>query len=234
MLYNKIEQGLFKNIVPERTKSYTPIPHGDFITAIHEIAEDLGMTILDKKYMSDKSGNKVTGKYTLGGGDSEMGSMIAFQNSYDKSMTAKFAIGASVFICSNGMVTGDYTIKRKHTGDADQLIKSYIEKAMIKTVESFEDTIDLRDQFKREMLSEAILNEMVGELFLHKDILRIEQLSMFKQEYNNPTHNYGVHKNNVWNLYNICTFIIENRSHPSMYFKQHQNVIDYFLKKFFS
>ena len=47
--------------------------------------------------------------------------MFAWSNSYYKSTRFQCGIGAYVFICGNGMVSGDLaSYARKHTGNADQ------------------------------------------------------------------------------------------------------------------
>ncbi len=217
---------------PEKTRTYTPIPHKRIIKEIEDVCENKNIGIIDRSYQTDKHFSKVTGKYTLSLKDDEMGCMIAFQNSYDKSMSAKFAIGASVFICSNGMVSGDYSIKRKHTGENDNDIIQYIGDAIDQSLNSFESNLILRDEMKTIDLSQNAIHELIGELFFQEEVLRANQLSLIKNEYNNPTHDYGVGKNNLWNVYNLCTDAIERRSHPTLYLNQNQTVTNHVRNKF--
>ena len=218
--------------LPMRTESYTPISHGSIITDIENMCEENRLEIIDRSYQTTDDYKKVTGKYTLNLKDDTMGCMIAFQNSYDKSMSVKFAIGASVFICSNGMITGEHTIKRKHTGSSDYELASFITDSINKSVNKFEDTIIMKDNMKNIMLTDYSLNALIGDLFLKDEVLRTEQLTLIRKEFKNPTYDYGVDKHNLWNIYNLFTDSIERKSHPSLYFKQHQDVINHISEKF--
>lgn len=229
----EIEKKILEAEVPARTKTYTPTSHGSIITRIEDMCEDNDLYIVDRSYQHDKDFHKVTGKYTLNLKDDDIGCMIAFQNSYDKSLSVKFAVGASVFICSNGMVNGEHTFKRKHTGTSDYDLNVFINDAIGSSVDNFEKTVNLRNDMKTVDISDNVLNELIGELFIKDDILRTEQLTFFRNEYNNPTYDYKVDKNNLWNIYNIFTDSIERKSHPSLYFKQHKKVTEHIHNKFF-
>ena len=85
---NLTEQKIIAATLPAKTKSYTPIAHVDIIRNIQDMCEENNLSILDRSYQVNSDCTKVTGKYTLSQRDSEMGTMIAFQNSYDKSMSA--------------------------------------------------------------------------------------------------------------------------------------------------
>tara|TARA_R110002096_G_scaffold517_7_gene3048 strand:+ start:2532 stop:3260 length:729 start_codon:yes stop_codon:yes gene_type:complete len=227
-----METLLMNAVAPTPTRTYTPISHKEIINNVHWMCEEKGLKIVDKVYFTDRNLDKMTAKYTLNLGDSDMGCMIAFQNSYDKSMSVKFAIGASVFICSNGMVVGDHTFKSKHQGIADVQLNNFIIDAIEASKTKFEDTLKVRETFKQVELSETALHQLIGGIFLKEEILRMNQLSLIQKEYRNPTHNYGVGKNNLWNVYNLATYAIEQQSHPSIYLKQHSDVSKFFINNF--
>ena len=229
-----IEQQIMEAILPARTKSYTPIAHSSIIGKIENMCEENSLSIVDRSYQTSADYQQVTGKYTLNLKDDTMGCMIAFQNSYNKTMSVKFAIGASVFICSNGMVTGEHTIKRKHTGESDFELDNFITEAIDLSKSKFEDTIIMRDQMRTIDLSDNVMHGLIGEMFMYDNILRTEQITFLSNEYNNPTYDHGVEKNNLWNIYNLFTDSIERKSHPSLYFKQHQKVTETIHDKFFA
>jgi len=229
-----IEEAIISVEVPEKTKSYTPTSHGSIIKRIEDLCEDKRLEIVDRSYQANNDYNKITGKYTLNLKDDDIGCMIAFQNSYDKSLSAKFAIGASVFICSNGMVLGDHTIKRKHTGESNIELNDFIKTAIDHSIDDFDKTVLFRDSLKDITISENVLNELIGEMFIQDNILRTEQLTFMRKEYNKPTYDYKVDKNNLWNIYNLLTDSIERKSHPSLYFTQHRDVTKHIKNKFFA
>jgi hypothetical protein len=224
-----IKEKIITTPIPARTRTYTPISHESILNTIYHHCENHNFKILDESFMVDSTGNKVTGKITLEMGDNEMGAMLGFQNSYDKSLSGKFAIGSSIFICSNGMVVGDFPFKTKHQGTADTNMLSYIGDAIGATRLKFGDSVILREDMKKIRFSEQSLNELIGKLFMQQDILQVTQLNMLQKEYNKvvPKHDYGVHKNNLWNIYNLCTDTIESKGHPSNYFSAHEKLTNF-------
>ncbi len=216
-----IEQNLINSNAPMPTRTYTPISHNQMITQVKNECHRQGFDIIDTKYQTNRDLSQMVAKYTLSLGDDQMGAMIGFQNSYNKTLSAKFAIGASVFICSNGMITGDHIFKKKHQGRADWELNTFISDAIGASQAKFGDAVQLRENFKQINFTDNSLHELVGKLFLEEEILRMNQLSIIQKEYRNPTHNYGVGKNNLWNIYNLATYAIEQQSHPTLYLKQH-------------
>lgn len=227
-----IENSLMNTVAPNATSTYTPISHSSIIEAVHARCEQRGIKIADKKYQTDKAMNKMTGKFALEMGDGEMHCMIGFQNSYDKSMSVKCATGGSVIICSNGMVLGDHVFKSKHNGNSDRHVLYFIDQAILASHAKFGQTVELREAFKKINFTENSVNELVGQLFLKEEILRMNQLSVIQKEYRNPTHDYNVNKNNLWNIYNLCTYAIEKQSHPTIYLKQHQELTQFMKTRF--
>lgn len=228
----QIEEKIVGRSLPIKTKSYTPISHGSIIKNIENTCADNNLSIVDRSYQFNDSLSQVTGKYTLSLDDGEAGAMLAWQNSYDKTMSVKFAAGASVFVCSNGMVSGEYAMARKHTGSSDVELLHFIKKSLDSSVDNFNKVIQMKEEMKTIILSESSLYELIGGIFLENEVLRMEQLSFIKKEYNNPTYNYGVGKNNLWNIYNLCTDAIERKSHPSLYLTQNQAVTNLITDKF--
>lgn len=235
---NEIQQAIKEKIIttpiPARTRTYTPISHESIINTIYHHCENNNFRILDEKYQVDNSGQKVVGKITLDMNDGEMGAMLGFQNSYDKTLSGKFVIGSSIFICSNGMVVGDFPFRTKHQGSADTNMLSYIGDAIGATRLKFGDSVILREDMKHVRFTEKSLNELIGKLFMQQDILQVTQLNMLQKEYNKvvPKHDYGVHKNNLWNIYNLATDTIESKGHPSNYFNAHEKLTNFIKKEY--
>lgn len=129
---NKTRDFLLGLSVPDNTRTWKPISYKNLINITLEGLDKCGFVLNKEMYNYSADGMKANGKYHLEyGNDNDMGLMIAWQNSYNKTLSLKFAIGGSVFICENGVVRGDIgTYKRKHIGDIQhvtpQLIKDYI------------------------------------------------------------------------------------------------------------
>lgn len=97
--YNSTKQALINVTIPEKSRTYKPISHQQLIDLTLESIHTSGF-ILDKEtYSSAKEGNVANGKFTIKNvADEEMQLQIGWQNSYDKSLSLKFAIGTQIFI----------------------------------------------------------------------------------------------------------------------------------------
>lgn len=107
--------------VAARTSTYSPVSHSEIHGTISSLCQENGFGIdgIEIKGRTPKSAivlydlsDKNAGN--LKGIEREIGIRIGFKNSYDRTMSFGFAIGSQVFICSNGMVSGEYTIKKQH------------------------------------------------------------------------------------------------------------------------
>jgi hypothetical protein len=85
--------------IPKQTSYYKPISHGQLMDLTLESLERCDFKLKSEEYTFAAGGNKANGKYHLDyGNDPDMSIMIAWQNSYNKQLSLKFAIGGYVFI----------------------------------------------------------------------------------------------------------------------------------------
>lgn len=231
LVLNQQEQILCNLPVPIKTETYTPIPHLDFIRNIQESVTNKGMTITQKYYYSNLIGSQLVGMYKLSHEEADLALSIGFKNSYDKSMSAGFALGARVIVCGNGMVSGEYAYKRKHTGNVDFEMQQIIEHSLSMSQLKFDKLIESKNAMKSIILDQSVINSLVGELYFEKEVLRAEQLSLIKQLRVNPIHDHGVDPNSAWNIYNLCTYAVDKKSHPSLYINQHGELLSTFERR---
>ena len=106
--YSVSRQILLNAELPQQTKTYKPISHEQLMDLTLDSIQSAGFALDTELYSSARGGNVANGKYTIKNvADNEMQLQIGWQNSYDKSLSLKFAIGTRIFICSNGCVSGD-------------------------------------------------------------------------------------------------------------------------------
>lgn len=230
-ILDKTEQYLCSVPVPAKTDSYTPIPHADFIKNIQDTVQGMGMQITGRYYYANKEGNQLIGQYKLSHEESDLALSIGFKNSYDKSMAAGFALGARVIVCGNGMVSGEFAFRKKHTGTADLEMQEAIVHALDMSKQKFVKLIETKESMKKVIMDKSVINSLIGELYFEKEIIRAEQLSLIKSIYEEPIHDYGVNKDCAWNIYNLCTYAIDQKSHPSLYIGQHGRLLSTFEEK---
>lgn len=224
---------LLKASLPQRTETYTPIAHGKIMQQTEGSLQRLGFNITHTRYRAAMDGNLGQAEYHLQyGNDPEMGLMVAWQNSYNKMASFKYAIGAHVFVCANGMVAGDLgAYKRKHTGEADHESVGMIETYLTDAKVIFNRLIEDRELLKEKTLNLRQMAELMGRLYVDEQIVNSTQLNIMKRELENPSYHYGVPVCNAWSLYNFATHAFKEDT-PRNWLKRHADLHTFFGKEF--
>lgn len=230
--YQVQESELRAVTLPQQTRTYKPIAHGELIQLTRQTLDQEGLILKAESYSAAKDGKVANGRYQVGSlADNDMSVMIGWQNSYDKSITLKFAIGAHIFICSNGAISGDMGhFKKKHVGD----IQEFTPEKMVEYIKGAGDTFAQmqkdRDRMKEIELSKKVQAELLGRLFIEEEKITATQLGIIKGQIDNPSFNYGADKS-MWETYNHTTFALKE-THPSLWMKQHIDVHEFYTKNF--
>ena len=229
------EISLINKPLPLETNSYKPLPNRAIIETINEILDKNGMYVSDKYYMTDNNKNKVAARYKLGGfglETADIGMQLAWINSYDKSMSAKFSIGGNVFVCTNGVIRGDRDLKRKHTGSIFQELTQAITEEIEKISEEHEKVQEDAFYMKQIQVSKKAASELLGRMFIEHEILTSTQLNIIKRELDDSknfafVNNFG----SVWDLYNNCTEALKE-SHPTNFLQSHIDLHSFVKEEF--
>lgn len=228
------EEDIKKIPLPTHGKSYTIISHEHVINEAKLHLKNEALEITKEVYKSTIDGQVVQGIYHLNtASDPEIGMMFAWSNSYNKLMRFKCAIGARVFVCSNGMISGDIAnYNRKHIGgtavaDVTLSIKSQIDNAS----KYYAQLVDDKEYLKTVTLSSKDQASVLGRLFAEKNLLTLTQVGQVKREMDKPSYSYNCDPNSAWSLYNHVTLSLHD-SHPLTYLSDHQKVHDFFIDEF--
>jgi len=113
--FNTTKELIINAPVPVQTRTYKPVSHSQLIDLTLNSIEKAGFTLDKETYSSAGDGQVANGRFSISNvADTEMQLQIGWQNSYNKQLTLKFAIGTRIFICQNGCVSGDFgTFKKK-------------------------------------------------------------------------------------------------------------------------
>lgn len=217
---------------PSYGKRYTPIAHGTIIDNTRTCLLKEGFGINQELYKCSLDGQIAQGTYHLNfGPDPDMGLMFAWSNSYNKQMRFKCAIGAHVFICMNGVVSGDLgNYKRKHTGSALVDVINSINSQISQAKVYYDNLVADKEMLKQITLTKAQKGEVIGRLFIEQEALTLTQVGMVQREIEKPSHNYSQNPNSAWDLYNHVTLALKD-SHPMSYLTDHQKVHNFFVNE---
>lgn len=219
---------LFSTPLPVETRTYKPVSHRELADVTLDAINKAGFKVDKQEYSSAKEGQIANARYTISDvADSEMQLEIGWQNSYNKSLSLKFAIGTRIFICENGCVSGDLgAFKSKHMGE----VKEYAPAQILESIKASGDTFRLiqeqRDAMKEIEVSKQIQAELLGRMFIEQDIINSTQLNIIKNELKNPSFDYKC-EGSLWELYNFTTFSMKEM-HPFNWMNDHIKVHDFF------
>lgn len=216
--------------LPKETRTYKPVSHRELMDLTLESIHQAGFKLEKELYSWAQDGNVANGRYTIKDvADTEMQLQIGWQNSYNKTLSLKFAMGTRIFICENGSVSGDYgSLKKAHKGNIQEFTPMAISGYIKKAGEGFRRMQEQREAMKQIEINKTVSAELIGRMFLERDLITSTQLNIIKRELNEPTFNYDA-KGSMWELYNFVTYSLKEE-HPSNWMQSHINAHEFFLE----
>jgi hypothetical protein len=229
MISNAVEMpraSLAKIRTPEPTDTWRPVPHADVVDVLTERASSRGLKIRNERYavmpgaLYPTPGQKVEipGARLFGTIDFEPIQGLPFpagctpsaglRNSHDKSFALSILSGARVFVCSNGVLSAEHIVARKHTSRLD-LVAS-IDLALDAFMDSIRSFQELHTKLNAWKLTKVRAQSLTVELaragaFASSDILKVVD------EYEKPRH-AEFKDRTAWSLYQASTETMKAQS----------------------
>ena len=230
---NFVSEAELDLMLPQKTNSYTPISNREVIDLITNEAIRNNLTILNSAFKTNKDRTKTIGYFDIASDDSDMGMRAVFRNSYDKSMSFAIGFGAVVWACENGCISGEITMKRKHTGSADDEAKVKIIEGFSMIGDTFETMKQARTVLKSVEVTPRVNAELIGRMFMEHDFINSVQLNIIKKECENSEKFTTIWEPgySAWDLYNNVTHSLKE-SHPSSYMHDHINLHEFMMEQF--
>jgi hypothetical protein len=229
--------------LPTHGKSYTVISHKDVIDNTKKLLENSGFTIRTELYRANMNAQVAQGIYHIYptqtqddviAGETELGMMFAWTNSYDKSTRFQCAIGAYVMVCSNGMMCGDMmNFKRKHSGSANHDMIVQLSNQIKNGEKHYTRILTDRDALRAKSLTKREQSELLGRLFADEEIITSTQTTCIKKEMNKPSYDYNCNDDNAWTFYNHVTHSLK-MSPPRDWMQDSQNFHDFMMTEIVS
>ncbi len=212
-----------------KTDSYTPITNKEIILTSLEEFQKQGLKVKSELYKADATNSKFVGGFTLNSGNGEMDMFMGWKNSIDKSMSAAYGLGASVFICSNSAVKAEFSLIRRHTGDADKVLKVGLIEGIKKLGDNFRQMEKEFQRMKELEVTKKTYSELIGRLYLDEEVITAHQLSVIKGEMGIESFDYGV-KDSLYNVYQAVTHSLKS-SHPTFWLNSHLETHKFFVNE---
>lgn len=191
--------------VPEKTKTYHPVAHGELIEFIKtRIKHSLNLPVKSESYGLSRKDQQMFGVMTLDTGNPENGLSIGLRNSYDKSLSVGISSGAQVFVCDNLCFSGDaMVVLRKHTLNVWKDISINVDKALRGSEHHYTEMNRQLNAMKHIPLSLDAGYELIGRA-QGWEILKPQQATIAIKDWRTPRHENFSEKN-VYSLYNCFT-----------------------------
>ncbi len=202
--------------VPDKTETFYPTPHESVINMVQDISNGFlsakGYTFQKNTFGLARKGQRLFGMLTFKNGSDTQELAIAYRQGYDKTLPYAIAIGTSVMVCSNLMLTGEIVVAKKHTKNGWDAIQDATISALKNAPKTFDQLLKDSETMKQIKINRNRGFELLGYLRGHK-ILKPVQLSKAFDEWVDPSYKHPT--NNVWGLYNSCTEALKLESDPT-------------------
>jgi len=206
--------GLIKT--PERTETYVPVSHQELVTKIKEAGtKHYNTSPFETKLEVNHRGQQMFGSMMFHHGgslsnESGMNRSIGFRNSYDKTLPIGVCGGASVFVCSNLMFTGDIIKMRKHTQNVEDDLDILIQKLFADVDRRYDESVEAKQTMQEIEFSDTDAGNYFGQLFVNQGVLNGAQLNKATKEwFESPVFT----ERTAWSAYNACTEALK-AAHP--------------------
>ena len=168
--------------VPEKTDTYQPLPHLDFIYELTNMARKLIGDVGIPKVSIAKEGNRMFGVVPISvGRTDEYEFALGFRNSYDKSMTAGVCFGNRVFVCDNLAFNGNITVMRKHTKNMHNDLNAMLVTKLLKAEGEITVLQNDFEKLKNVYISKEAMAKTLGKAY-YQDILKPTQFSIAMEQ----------------------------------------------------
>lgn len=195
---------------PEGVSSrWQGIPHFDLVKTMENRMDAAGWKFEDRKVAVDKTGFDMVGAWNVTvPGVEEMPDQklaLGFAHSNRCKRSLRLMVGSTVFVCTNGLATGEIVLAKKHTvglsldAEIDKGLIRYVESAkLLKHRTDLLKATELTDEQADHILMEAGRNKMMG----------YPTLGRVSEEYMHPTFADNGSKTS-WGLYNAFTYVLK-------------------------
>jgi len=217
---------------PDRTETYIPVSHQELYTRIKEAGtKHYNTSPFEEKLEVNHRGQQMFGSMTFHDGSQLKGSgmnrSIGFRNSYDKTLPIGVCGGASVFVCSNLMFTGDIIKMRKHTQNVEEDLDILIQKLFDDVDRRYYDSVAAKGVMEEIEFSDRDTANYLGQLFVNEGVLNGAQLNKATKEwFESPVFK----ERTAWSAYNACTEALK-AAHPMNALEKYTK-LHTFTKKF--
>lgn len=202
------------------TKWHKPIPHFNAITSVLDNLNNRKLEVSDLEVGTSHNDQRCFWLAKLKG-EGDYAPFIGGRNAHDRSVSLALYGGASIFICSNMMVSAKFTDARKHTNGIGDDLAELVNKSLDRVLR--ENVVNRKriDYYKKQALGNKDAYFFMVDA-MKRDILGPSKIKYLVEQWEKPLHEEFSSKN-AWSLHNCFTEIFKDlRSADLVY---HRNTV---------
>jgi len=193
--------------VPECTETYTPVSHKELLGGVKKelIINDMDFKF---RFKSSKDGKMMTADFIIKNDQADITKMITVINSYNKQLKVGIAQGSFTAACFNGMIFGETSYMKKHTGDVNTELQEMIKKQVGEIDKYFYHTLTWLEDLKLQPVTPKEMISLIGQM-TEERVLNPRELKRLEKQVNNPSFDYGGYNNTLYEFYQHGTHAIK-------------------------
>lgn len=196
------------------------VPHHRLVDTIASEVEHRGIEIKNEEWHLFGNNARLVGKMDLVVPNAILPEGMTFSlgilHGNDLSHALRFAVGACVFVCSNGIVTGDFIVKKRHTLNFD------LDDVVCEGIDRYMEEVNQLDGFVRHLKETPMLAAETDRVLMEagrQKLLPWSRIGNVDREFREPIFSdFGKHRKDAWGLYNAFTYTIQ-KSRPQKQIK---------------
>jgi len=210
--WNATEAEVNAVALPERTSTYTPVPHNRVLDQLRSVLPMHGMKLERLQLGLAAEGRRMFGVADVvnGTGRPDWGIAIGIRNSYDKSMALNLCAGSRVFVCDNLAFHGEVMLRRRHVGAVDHELPSMVAELVAGVVDFKAAMTAQIDAFKVAEIDNKRAHD-VACLALRAGVVPAQGLPGVLDQWYAPKH-AEFEPRTAWSLFNAFTEVAKGRS----------------------
>jgi len=211
MLYNSasnVKFETFKNYkVPNRaaeTSYWEGVPHQDVVRTIRKVAKARKLKTIREEFQLGNKGHTLFASWDFDRGVPGVKGAtmsLGYRGSNIGRFAHTFATGARVTVCENGIISGEFALRRKHTTAVNLL--ELVEAGFDRYLEEINTIRPMIQGLKKKKLGDADAAEIMLEA-ARRGIIGWSRIRIVDQQWNDPKHKQFEDADG-WSLYNAFT-----------------------------
>lgn len=186
------------------------IQHGFLADTIHSELEHRAITVKKESWhLAGKNDSRLAGSLNLTipslDAPEGMDFCLGVHHSNDTYFALKFVVGTQIFVCSNGMVSGDFLVRKLHTFGLN--LTNCISDGIDKYLHEVRNIGEFITDLKTRPVQENTLNKILTETG-RQNILPWSRIGKIDKEFHYPSFS-EFNERSAWGLYGAFTYVVQ-------------------------